>query len=534
MANMPLAITDDRPLAGSRSSATDRAMTKPYIAIVDDDAAFASYLQTFLSLRGYDVRCYGRGDELLAAMKQSDVPDAVLLDVMMPGLDGMATLRALKSSRPEAQVIMLSGRNQASVIVEAVQAGATDYVVKPDDPEGLGEIELDVAIKNAIEKTRLVSELSELRQQLTDNEDQAVWGNSDGMRRITTVIEQVGDSDVAVLIRGESGVGKELVSRAIHQQSTRRQRPFVKVNCAALPAELLESELFGHEKGAFTGAAATRIGKFEQADGGTLMLDEIGELTPALQAKLLHVLQDAEFTKLGGNKRVEVDVRVVAATNRDLEKMLTSGTFREDLYYRLRVIELVVPPLRERRDEIPTLTESFIARYSRKYKRPSPRLSPKLRQLFHEYDWPGNIRELENTIKRLVILQDEQIAFAEIERSSRRVAAGPAPVAPAATEPTPVAASEESTALESGVPRTDPISDAADTSAEELEAPEPENGNGGSLAAVARAASMKAERALIEKTLNQVHWNRRKASQILGVSYKTLLNKIKECAITRD
>ncbi len=535
MAIMPLAITDERSLGaltGSRGSAPDRAMTKPYIAIVDDDAAFASYLQTFLSLRGYDARCYGRGDELLAAMKQSEVPDAVLLDVMMPGLDGMATLRALKASRPEAQVIMLSGRTQPSVIVEAVQAGATDYVVKPDDPEGLGEIELDVAIKNAIEKTRLVSELSELRQQLTDNEDQAVWGNSDGMRRITTVIEQVGDSDVAVLIRGESGVGKELVSRAIHQQSTRRQRPFVKVNCAALPAELLESELFGHEKGAFTGAAATRIGKFEQADGGTLMLDEIGELTPALQAKLLHVLQDAEFTKLGGNKRVEVDVRVVAATNRDLEKMMTSGTFREDLYYRLRVIELVVPPLRERRDEIPTLTESFIARYSRKYKRPSPRLSPKLRQLFHEYDWPGNIRELENTIKRLVILQDEQIAFAEIERSSRRVAAGPAP---AAAEPAPVAASADTpTTLEPAGPRSESISDAAETDAGALEAPEPENGNGGSLAAVARAASMKAERALIEKTLNQVHWNRRKASQILGVSYKTLLNKIKECSITRD
>ncbi len=246
---------------------------------------------------------------------------------MMPGLDGMATLRALKAQRPEAQVIMLSGRNQASTIVEAMQAGATDYVVKPDDPEGLGEIALDVAIKNAIEKNRLVSELSELRQQLTDNEDQAVWGTSDGMRRVSTVIEQVGDSDVAVLIRGESGVGKELVSRSIHQNSTRRNRPFVKVNCAALPADLLESELFGHEKGAFTGAAVARIGKFEQADSGTLMLDEIGELSPALQAKLLHVLQDAEFTKLGSNKRVQVDVRVVAATNRDLEKMMVSGGF---------------------------------------------------------------------------------------------------------------------------------------------------------------------------------------------------------------
>ncbi len=322
---MSLTMSDDRPASEvitPRAFAAGKDVNKPYIAIVDDDAAFASYLRTFLSLRGYDVRCYSRGDELLAAMKQSEVPDAVLLDVMMPGLDGMATLRALKAQRPDAQVIMLSGRNQASTIVEAVQAGATDYVVKPDDPEGLGEIALDVAIKNAIEKNRLVSELSELRQQLSDNEDQAVWGKSDGMRRITTVIEQVGDSDVAVLIRGESGVGKELVSRAIHQQSTRRNRPFVKVNCAALPAELLESELFGHEKGAFTGAATTRIGKFEQADGGTLMLDEIGELTPALQAKLLHVLQDAEFTKLGSNKRVEVDVRVVAATNRDLETMM--------------------------------------------------------------------------------------------------------------------------------------------------------------------------------------------------------------------
>ena len=347
-----------------------RTMKKPYVAIVDDDSAFASYLRTFLSLRGYEARCYTRGDELLASMKQTEAPDVVLLDVMMPGLDGMATLRALKASRPEAQVIMLSGRNQASTIVEAVRLGAADYVVKPDDPEGLGEIALDVAIKNAIEKNRLVSELSELRQQLSDDEDRAVWGNSEKMRGIATVIEQVADSDVTVLIRGESGVGKELVARAIHQRSTRRNRPFVKVNCAALPAELLESELFGHERGAFTGAATTRIGKFEQADGGTLMLDEIGEMKPALQAKLLHVLQDGEFTKLGSNKRVQVDVRIVAATNRDLEKMMLSGDFREDLYYRLKVIELLVPALRERRDEVATLTDFFVARYSRKYNPP--------------------------------------------------------------------------------------------------------------------------------------------------------------------
>ena len=305
------------------------------------------------SLRGYEARCYTRGDELLASMKQTEAPDVILLDVMMPGLDGMATLRALKARGPKRRSSCCRAA-QAATIVEAIRLGAADYVVKPDDPEGLGEIALDVAIKNAIEKNRLVSELSELRQQLSDDEDRAVWGNSEKMRGIAQVIEQVSDSDVTVLIRGESGVGKELVSRAIHQRSTRRNRPFVKVNCAALPAELLESELFGHERGAFTGAATTRIGKFEQADGGTLMLDEIGEMKPALQAKLLHVLQDAEFTKLGSNKRIQVDVRIVAATNRDLEKMLVSGEFREDLYYRLKVIELTCPrcasgPTRSRR-----------------------------------------------------------------------------------------------------------------------------------------------------------------------------------------
>ena len=509
-------------------------MKKPFVSIVDDDSGFASYLRTFLSLRGYDARCYTRGDELLASMKQSEAPDVVLLDVMMPGLDGLATLRALKASRPEAQVIMLSGRNQASTIVEAVRLGAADYVVKPDDPEGLGEIALDVAIKNAIEKNRLVSELSELRQQLSDDEDRAVWGNSEKMRGIAQVIEQVSDSDVTVLIRGESGVGKELVSRAIHQRSTRRNRPFVKVNCAALPAELLESELFGHERGAFTGAATTRIGKFEQADGGTLMMDEIGEMKPALQAKLLHVLQDAEFTKLGSNKRIQVDVRIVAATNRDLEKMLTSGEFREDLYYRLKVIELTVPSLRERPDEIPTLTDFFVARYSRKYNRPARPISEELRQLFAQYEWPGNIRELENMIKRVVILQDEQLVVREIQRNMQRAAAAPA-VAAAAAVPLAAVAAAGAVALPVGMPLGVPAYPPAaePESDESRDDSEPAAEGVSSLAAVAKAAAMKAERAAIETTLRQVHWNRRKAAQILGVSYKTLLNKIKECGISR-
>ncbi|MGB2714453.1 MAG: sigma-54 dependent transcriptional regulator [Vicinamibacterales bacterium] len=508
-------------------------MKRPYVAIVDDDSSFSAYLRTFLSLRGYEARCYTRGDELLASMKQSEAPDVILLDVMMPGLDGLATLRALKASRPEAQVIMLSGRNQASTIVEAVRLGAADYVVKPDDPEGLGEIALDVAIKNATEKNRLVSELSELRQQLSDDEDRSVWGNSEKMRGIAQVIEQVADSDVTVLIRGESGVGKELVARAIHQRSTRRNRPFVKVNCAALPAELLESELFGHERGAFTGAATTRIGKFEQADGGTLMLDEIGEMKPALQAKLLHVLQDGEFTKLGSNKRIQVDVRVVAATNRDLEKMLENGEFREDLYYRLKVIELTVPALKERRDEVHTLTDYFVARYSRKYNRPARPISEELRQLFMQYEWPGNIRELENMIKRVVILQDEQLVIREIQRNMQRVAA-PALAAVGAQVPALVGAATGPGGLgpmSGSFPSTGvPEGDTDDAAADEAEAADE---GGGSLATVAKAAAMKAERAAIEQTLRQVHWNRRKAAQILGVSYKTLLNKIKECGISR-
>jgi two-component system, NtrC family, response regulator AtoC len=515
-------------------------MRKPYVAIVDDDSSFSAYLRTFLSLRGYEARCYSRGDEMLASMKQSEAPDVVLLDVMMPGLDGLATLRALKTSRPEAQVIMLSGRNQASTIVEAVRLGAADYVVKPDDPEGLGEIALDVAIKNAIEKNRLVSELSELRQQLSDDQDRSVWGNSEKMQGIATVIEQVADSDVTVLIRGESGVGKELVSRAIHQRSNRRNRPFVKVNCAALPAELLESELFGHERGAFTGAATTRIGKFEQADTGTLMLDEIGEMKPALQAKLLHVLQDGEFTKLGSNKRVEVDVRIVAATNRDLEKMLGNGEFREDLYYRLKVIELTVPALRERRDEIPTLTDFFVVRYSKKYNRPLRPISDELRQLFAEYDWPGNIRELENMVKRVVILQDEQLVVREIQRNMQRAAALPVQTPMAAVAA--AAAAAAAAAMPSGMAPADAVHypPPAPPAPAEIEPDEPTaqtaaaaDEGGGSLAAVAKAAAMKAERAAIEQTLRQVHWNRRKAAQLLGVSYKTLLNKIKECGISR-
>jgi len=500
-------------------------LKKPFIAIVDDDSGFANYLRTFLSLRGYETRSYSRGDEIVAAVKNGDPPDVVLLDVMMPGMNGLETLRAIKTAKSEVQVIMLSGREQAATIVEAVRLGAADYVVKPDDPEGLGEIALDAAIKSAVEKTRLVTEITQLRRQLSDDQDRAFlfWGDSPEMRTIASVIEQVSDSDVTVLIRGESGVGKELVARAIHERSSRKGRPFVKVNCAALPAELLESELFGHEKGAFTGAAATRIGKFEQADTGTIFLDEIGEMKAALQAKLLHVLQDGQFTKLGSNKAINVDVRVVAATNRDLEAMMARGEFREDLYYRLKVIEVTVPPLRERRSEIQHLSGFFMDRYARRYNRPVRELTPELQQLFQTYEWPGNIRELENMIKRIVILQDEQLVIREMVRSPRQ-----SPVYAVAG----VAASRPS----GGVATVDPPDDfdeEADAGEADPEVPVATAPAGSQLAHVAKAAAIKAETAIIEDTLRQVQWNRRRAAEQLGVSYKTLLNKIKECGIGR-
>ena len=497
-------------------------MKKPYIAIVDDDSGFANYLRTFLSLRGYETRSYSRGDEMVASVKQGDPPDVVLLDVMMPGMTGLDTLRALKTAKSELQVIMLSGREQAATIVEAVRLGAADYVVKPDDPEGLGEIALDAAIKSAIEKTRLVSEITELRRQLSDDQDRAFlfWGDSPEMKSIASVIEQVSDSDVTVLIRGESGVGKELVARAIHQRSPRKDRPFVKVNCAALPGELLESELFGHEKGAFTGAATTRIGKFEQADTGTIFLDEIGEMKAALQAKLLHVLQDGQFTKLGSNKSINVDVRVVAATNRDLEAMLIRGEFREDLYYRLKVIEVTVPPLRERRGEIAHLSGFFMDRYARRYNRPVRQLTEELQQLFQTYEWPGNIRELENMIKRIVILQDEQLVVREMSRAPRVV---PAYAGVGAVESrSAIATADEPDEFES------PGDQEEAPEVPLLTAPA-----GSRLADVAKQAALKAERSIIEDTLTQVHWNRRRAAEQLGVSYKTLLNKIKECGISR-
>ena len=319
------------------------------LAVVDDDAAFGTYLQTLFRTRGYDVDVYHSGAALLDGLKGGPLPNVVLLDVMMPDVDGLETLRQIRQAHPSAQVIMLSGRQAPATIVEAVRLGAADYVLKPGDAGGVGEAALEAAIRNALERESLTAEIERIGAQLAEDPEgvQPCWSSGRAMQPVMAMVDRVADSDVTVLLRGESGVGKEVIARELLRRSSRRTKPFVKVNCAALPADLLESELFGHERGAFTGAGQTRVGRFEFAQHGTIMLDEIGELPQALQAKLLHVLQDGELTRLGSNRKVEIDVRVIAATNRDLQAMMRAGTFREDLYYRLQVIELHVPPLRD-------------------------------------------------------------------------------------------------------------------------------------------------------------------------------------------
>ena len=348
------------------------------LAIVDDDAAFTAYLHTLLGAQGYSIEVFNSGTALLEGLRAGSAPSVILLDVLMPDLDGIETLRAIRQARPAAQVIMLSGRQAPQTIIEAVRLGAADYVLKPGDPDGVGEAALEAAIRNALERESLSAEVARLSAQAAEDPQgaQLAWSSGSAMQPVMAMVERVADSDVGVLIRGESGVGKEVIARELHRRSPRRTKPFVKVNCAALPADLLESELFGHERGAFTGAGTTRIGKFEFAQGGTIMLDEIGEMPAALQAKLLHVLQDRELTRLGSN-RVDRSRRARDRRDQPRPRSDDAGPARSarTSYYRLQVIELRVPPLRERREEIQSLVEFFLSKYAAVYRRPAVRPS---------------------------------------------------------------------------------------------------------------------------------------------------------------
>src|SRR6478672_8146928 len=365
---------------------------KPQVMVVDDDVAMCNFLRSFLSERGYHAVTLGNAD---AAVKhyQTERPAAVILDVVMPGeMDGLAALAAFKKIDHEVPIIVLSGQGRTNTVVQAMKLGASDFVSKPFE-----EIELEVPLQNALKQRQLSREVASLREQLqSQSKYDMLFGNSERMAEVRDLIERVADTDVTVLLRGESGTGKELVARALYASSLRRDRPFVKVNCAALPTELLESELFGFERGAFTGAIQHKPGKFEFANHGTMFLDEISEMSPALQAKLLQVLQDGEFARLGGKSDVRVDVRLIAATNRDLEQAVAAGEFREDLFFRLNVVSIVLPPLRERLEEIPLLASFFLKKYAVRYNKPLIEISLDTLALFAAHDWPGNVRELEN------------------------------------------------------------------------------------------------------------------------------------------
>jgi two-component system response regulator AtoC len=469
------------------------------VLVVDDAEVIRTYLKNLLPLKGYDVLLAEDGAKALQMLEGGTTPDVIVLDVMMPGMDGIETLRRIKSVNPRIPVIMLSVVGKASTIVDAINLGAADYINKPFEEE-----ELEIALQKVLETATLRAEREQLRELLREHEERErttfLWA-SEKMTRIREILEQVADADVTVLINGDSGVGKEVVARTLHELSNRKNRRFVKVNCAALPEQLLESELFGYERGAFTGASSRKAGKFELAHQGSMFLDEIAEMSPPLQAKLLQVLQDGEFSRLGGHEDVRVDVRMIAATNRNLEDMVGKGGFREDLYYRLNVVNICVPPLRERVEEIPVLADYFLRQYSRKYRREVQSISDQLMRGFLAYSWPGNVRELENMVKRIVVLQSEEPIAEEIFGATASLSSLGAPKSSASS-------------LERMVDQ-------------EIE----EGGETIALREIGRRAAREAEREALQRVLYQTNWNRKKAAKILEVSYKTLLQKIKECGL---
>jgi two-component system nitrogen regulation response regulator NtrX len=377
------------------------------ILIVDDEQSIRSSLSKLLEYQGYETLQAEDGFEALTLLEDRS-PDLVLLDIKMPRMDGLEVLQKIRDNQEDLAVVMISAHGTIETAVEATRLGAFDFLEKPWDQE-----RLLVIIRNALKQRQLLRENREL-ERTHPGRDEMV-GKSVAMQEIRDTIARVAETDARILIMGENGTGKELVARAVHQQSRRALQPFVEVNCAAIPEELIESELFGHVKGSFTGAIANRLGKFEQADGGTLFLDEIGDMSLAAQAKVLRVLQEGQLEKVGGNETRRVDVRVIAATNKDLLQEAEEGRFREDLYYRLNVVPIRVPPLRHRREDIPLLIDYFLERVSESLGKPVKTMSPQALEKLTSYSWPGNVRELRNSIERMVILsRGETIELSEV------------------------------------------------------------------------------------------------------------------------
>ncbi len=466
------------------------------VLVIDDDPGVRDYMEALVSRQGYEVTAAADGEEALKNLETTQ-PDLITLDVVLPGMDGLQTLEKLKQRLPDVPVVMLSGHGQARNIVEAMRRGASDFLRKPFEVE-----ELELAFQKALEKRALKQEVERLRGRARSETDfMLLTGDNLKMREIRDIIEQVADTDITVLIRGESGTGKEVVARTLFQLSDRRDQPFVKVNCAALPSELLESELFGFEKGAFTGAHKRKLGKFEYANHGTIFLDEISEMHPSLQAKLLQVLQDGEFSRLGSESDVNVDTRIIAATNRNLEEAVADGSFREDLYYRLNVVTVHLPPLRDRRDAVPLLIEQFLQKNNEQYRKDVTHLSPETMEIFAKYHWPGNVRELENMVRRMVVLGNEATVVEEIKLSGTRLQER----------------EEVKDSLDLGALGAD-FSDA----------------QGIDLKAISRRAAQLAEKGVIEKVLQETRWNRKEAALRLKISYKALLYKMKENGLSQN
>jgi DNA-binding NtrC family response regulator len=376
-----------------------RAYTKP-IMVVDDDVAILETLEEFLTAAGYQPLVRSNPKLVVDEVREKGI-EIVVSDVNMPGLDGIELLTRLRDIDPRLAVIIMTAYGSEKVAVEAIKRGAYDYLSKPFEMD-----EFLIAIGKAVERIDLYRQNEVLAEQVRQHEpvDEMV-GESRQVQMIREMVRRVAPSNVTVLVTGESGTGKELVAQAIVRHSPRAKKPFVKINCAALPESLLESELFGHEKGAFTGAVSRQLGKFELADGGTIFLDEIGEMTMKMQTKLLRVLQEQAFERVGGKETIKVDVRLITATNRDLLEEIRRGNFRDDLYYRLNVIEIKVPPLRERKDDIPLLVEKFLETFARKYGKPRPKISPAALLKLANYSWPGNIRQIKNYMERIAVLE---------------------------------------------------------------------------------------------------------------------------------
>lgn len=391
------------------------------ILIVDDGASQRRLLAGFLAEEGHEVAEAGDGPAALAYLKTEE-PDLVLLDYKMPGMDGLAVLSAAREQRPDMDVIMMTAYGTIDTAVAAMKSGATDYLTKPVDLDAL-----TIQMQRIAERRRLLRENARMREALDERAVTTahIVYESDAMAGLIRLAARVADSDATVLIQGESGTGKELLARLIHARSPRKANPMVTINCTALAESLLESELFGHERGAFTGAERQRIGRFEEADGGSLFLDEIGELPPAIQVKLLRFIQEREFQRVGGNRSLRTDVRIISATNRDLRSEIATGRFREDLFYRLNVVTLEVPPLRDRREDILPLAVHFLNRFAGKKGWERPRPTPKARELMLKYDYPGNVRELENIVERAVVIgrgpwiTERELPFGNIDTEKR-------------------------------------------------------------------------------------------------------------------